>query len=88
MIEGKSPFSVEILRAPQRCSSPSTYAIEMAYNDEKFIINGEMFEAQSYCMGWDVGDSVIFLDGSEYGACASAELYNLERGEECSVWCE
>lgn len=88
MIEGKSPFSVEILRAPQRCSSPSTYLIEMAYNDEKFIVNGEMFEAQTYCLGWSEGESVIFLDGSEYGACASAELYNVQRGEECSVWCE
>ncbi len=87
MIEGKSPFNVEILRAPRRCSSPSTYPIEMAYNDEKFIINREMFEAQSYCMGWDVGDTVIFLDGSEYGACASAELYNVEREEKCPVWC-
>ena len=88
MIEGKSLFSVEILRAPQRCSSPSTYPIEMAYNDEKFIINGEIFEAKSYCMGWDVGDSIVFLAGSAYGACASAELYNITRSEECSVWCE
>lgn len=88
MIEDKSPFSVEILRAPKRCSSPSTYPIEMAYNDEKFIINGEMFEAKSYCMGWDVGDGIIFLAGSAYGACASAELYNVARSEECSVWCE
>ena len=88
MIEGKSPLFVEILRTPQRCSSPSTYPIEMAYNDEKFIINGEMLEAKSYCMRWDVGDSIIFLAGSAYGACASAELYNVTCSEECSVWCE
>ena len=88
MIEGKSPFDVEVLRAPQRCSSPSTYLIEMVYNDAKFIINGEVYEAQSYCLGWGDGDTVIFLDVSAYGACASAELYNVERGDECSVWCE
>ena len=72
MIKSKSLFSVEILRAPQRCSSSSTHPIEIAYNDEKFIINGEMFEAQSYCMGWNAGDSIVFLGGSAYGACVSA----------------
>jgi len=63
------------------------YAIEAAVNDKKFIINGEPFKAQTYCLGWEEGESVIFLDGSPYGACASAELLNLNRGEKCSVWC-
>ncbi|MDX1454045.1 MAG: hypothetical protein R3217_01175 [Gammaproteobacteria bacterium] len=88
VIEGKEPFDVELLRAPRRCSKPSVYSIGNAYNDEKFIINGEVFEAKTYCMGWDSGDRVIFLDGSAYGACASAELYNIDRNNECSVWCE
>ncbi len=88
VIEGKSPFKVDVIRAPTRCSSPSSYPIEMAHNDEKFVINGELFEAKTYCLGWDVGESVIFLDGSEYGVCVSAELYNIDRSEECSVWCE
>jgi hypothetical protein len=28
------------------------YEIEAAVNDEKFIINGESFEAKTYCLGW------------------------------------
>lgn len=66
----------------------TSYEIEAAVNDEKFIINGEMFEAKTYCMGWDEGAQVIFLEGSAMGACASAELYNLDRKEKCGVWCE
>ncbi len=64
------------------------YLIEVAHNDEFFIINGEKYEAQTYCLGWDEGDEVIFLEGSAFGACASAKLYNLNRKESCDVWCE
>jgi len=65
-----------------------SYEIEVAHNDELFIINGEKFEAKTYCLGWDSGEYVIFLDGSPYGACASATLYNINRKEKCEVWCE
>ncbi|WP_240464889.1 hypothetical protein [Paraferrimonas sp. SM1919] len=68
--------------------SSSSYLIEVAHNDELFIINGEKFEAQTYCLGWEEGESVIFLEGSEYGACASATLFNVQRDESCDVWCE
>lgn len=65
-----------------------TYLIEYAHNDELFVINGEQFESQTYCLGWEQGESVIFIEGSAFGACASAELFNLNRKESCSVWCE
>jgi hypothetical protein len=68
-------------------SRPS-FAIEVAHNDEFFIINGEKYEAQTYCLGWYEGDQVVFLEGSEYGACASAKLLNLRTDEICDVWCE
>ena len=68
--------------------SRSSYEIEVAHNDELFIINGEKYEAQTYCLGWETGESVIFLEGSEYGACASAKLFNVNRDEICDVWCE
>ena len=74
-------------QAPSNKAADS-YQIEFAHNDELFVINGEKFEAKTYCLGWDVGDSVVFIDGSPYGACASAELYNLNRKEICEVWCE
>lgn len=64
------------------------YLIEVAHNDELFIINGEKYEAQTYCLGWDEGEEVLFLEGSPYGACASAKLYNFNRRESCDVWCE
>jgi len=66
----------------------TSYVIEAAGNDEKFVINGEVFEAKTYCLGWDEGDRVIFLEGSPNGACSSAKLYNLSREETCEVWCE
>lgn len=73
---------------PGRGSSRESYEIEVAHNDELFVINGEKFEAQTYCLGWEEGDEVIFLDGSPYGACASATLLNLRTREKCDVWCE
>jgi hypothetical protein len=74
--------------AASRGSSRASYEIEVAHNDELFVINGEKFEAQTYCLGWEEGDEIIFLDGSPYGACASATLLNLRTGEKCDVWCE
>ena len=53
-----------------------------------FLINGEVFEAQTYCLGWDEGERVIFIEGDPNGACASAILYNIDRKEKCEVWCE
>ncbi|WP_425416126.1 hypothetical protein [Oricola indica] len=64
------------------------YEIEVAHNDEVFVINGEVYEAQTYCLGWEEGESVMFLSGSPYGVCVSAELLNLDRRETCNVWCE
>ena len=69
------------------CAAVS-YEIEAAVDDEKIIINGEVFEAQTYCLGWDKGERVIFLESDPNGACATATLYNLDRKEQCEVWCE
>ena len=69
-------------------SARDGYLIEVAHNDELFIINGEKYEAETYCLGWDEGDKVIFVEGSAFGACASAKLFNLNRKESCDVWCE
>lgn len=87
--------AVRTSSAPQRRSATSrrpsgreSYEIEVAYDDELFIINGQKFEAQTYCLGWEEGDEVIFLDGDPYGACASATLLNLRTREICEVWCE
>lgn len=72
-----------------RPSSPRRgYPIEVAHNDELFVINGEKYEAKTYCLGWDEGESVFFLEGSAFGACVSAKLLNLDREEICEVWCE
>ena len=87
---------LEILYIHRRLQGPDTgagserpsYVIEFAHNDELFIINGERYEAKVYCLGWDQGQRVIFLEGSAYGACVSAKLYNLDRSEDCDVWCE
>lgn len=67
------------------------YMIQVAHNDEFFIINDTKFSAQTYCMsydGFDVGDWVVFLDGSPFGACATATIANPYTGETCELWCE
>lgn len=66
----------------------NVYTIETSHNDELFIINGEKFEAQTYCFNMEKDDEVMFLEGSPYGACASATLLNLRTREKCEVWCE
>ena len=77
-----------LLLAPIATSAATSYEIEAAGNDEKFVINGEVYEAKTYCLGWDEGDRVIFLEGSPFGACASAKLFNINKKETCEVWCE
>jgi len=83
-----SPIPRQNYNIPRTHTVPDSYVIEIAHNDDLFIINGERFEAQTYCLGWEKGDRVLFLEGSPFGACASAELYNLRTREKCSVWCE
>ncbi len=85
---GTSPVPRQRYNAPSRSTGRDSYEIEVAHNDELFIINGEKFEAQTYCLGWEEGDEVLFLEGSPLGACASAELLNLRTREKCDVWCE
>lgn len=70
------------------CRSVSTYRIEKETNNEIFLINGEKFKAKTYCLGWYEGDEIAFLDGSPYGACASASLLNFNREDVRDVWCE
>ncbi len=69
-------------------TSRPSYEIEVSHNDELFVINGEKFEAKTYCFNMDEGDSVIFIEGSALGACASATLINLRTKDKCEVWCE
>lgn len=69
-------------------SAATEYEIEVSHNDEFFIINGEKYEAKTYCFNMEEGDPVIFLEGSPYGACASASIFNLRTKEVCEVWCE
>lgn len=64
-----------------------TYYIEKDHNDELFIINGDLYRAKTYCLGWTEGEQVIFLEGTP-GVCVSAKLLNLNRREKCNVWCE
>ncbi len=69
-------------------TSRTSYEIEVSHNDELFVINGEKFEAQTYCFNMEEGDRVIFIEGSAFGACASATLFNLRTKNKCEVWCE
>lgn len=75
-------------KSKNRNTSQPSYEIEHSHNDELFIINGEKFEAKTYCFNMDEGDRVIFIEGSALGACASATIVNLRTNNKCEVWCE
>ena len=64
------------------------YIVETEHNNELYIINGEKYEAKTYCYGINEGDRVIFLEGSPLGACSSAVIYDLDTKEKCELWCE
>lgn len=82
-------LSVSVLLVVASTVSAATeYDIEVSHNDELFIINGEKYEAKTYCFNMEEGDRVIFLEGSPYGACASASILNLRTKKVCEVWCE
>ena len=84
----RSIFSAVLNVATFTVSAATMYEIEVSYNDEFFIINGEKYEAKVYCFNMEAGDPVIFLDGSPLGACVSASLLNLNTRDICEVWCE
>ena len=90
--ENQSPRVTDTLRSSVPRSSGSSsalrYYIEVASNDQLFIINGQQYEAKTYCFNMQEGDPVIFLEGSAYGACASAEILNLRSNDRCGLWCE
>ena len=69
-------------------NSATSYKIQVAANDETFVINDEKFKAQFYCFDFEKDDSVIFLEGSPYGICVTAKIYNKNKRKSCEVWCE
>ena len=69
-------------------SSVDVYEIQVSKDDEIFVINNELFKAQTYCFQMEVGDQVIFIEGSPLGACVSAEVLNLRTKNRCRLWCE
>ena len=75
-------------RSSESGSHRNTYEIEVSYNDQIFIINGEKYEARTYCFNMEEGDRVIFIEGSPLGACASATVVNLRTRDKCELWCE
>lgn len=66
----------------------NAYLLEHSSNDELFIVNGEVYKAKTYCFNMRQNDKILFLEGSPFGACATAKLYNLRTKETCEVWCE
>ena len=83
-----SIFGLILLWTTPAASARTEYEIEVSHKDELFVINGEKFEAKTYCFNMNKGDKVIFLEGSPFGACAAAKILNLRTKEICEVWCE
>jgi hypothetical protein len=66
----------------------ASYTIEVAHNDELFIINGNKYKAKTYCFNQYEGDRVVFIEGSRMGVCVSAKWVNKRSNNVCEVWCE
>ena len=86
-IEREEKSYLERVRQKQ-WEAKQPYVVELSNNDELFIINGEKFEARTYCFNIYEGDEVVFLEGSALGVCVSAEILNLRTNDKCSLWCE
>ena len=81
-------FSVFSIAWSSLASAATSHVIDVSHNDELFVINGEKFEAKTYCFNIEEGDRVIFIEGSPFGACTSAVLLNIRTRNTCKVWCE
>lgn len=55
-------------------------------DDEHFVILNKVFEAKTYCFGWDQGDRIVFVDGDPE-ACTDVVVYNQRIRETCEMWC-
>lgn len=87
-IVSATPVNRRGVAAASSATQAPTHEIEAAAKDETFIINGEVYKAKTYCIGFEEGDSVTFAEGSAYGACTTATLVHDRTGKTCSVWCE
>ena len=62
------------------------YQIDKVVEDyETFLIDNEVYKAQTYCFNVYEGDPVKFIEGTP-GICVSAKL--LVNDKVCNVWCE
>ncbi len=87
-VEGKKIFNVEVLRPSSSCRVPYITTIELAHNDQTFIIDDEVYKAQGICSGWLPGQRVTFAAGNTPGMCVNATLLNIDTFETCDVWCK
>jgi hypothetical protein len=55
-------------------------------DDEHFVIINKVFEAKTYCFGWDQGDRVTFVEGDP-DACVDVVVYNQRVHKTCEMWC-
>jgi hypothetical protein len=86
----------EVVSAEKISGNPSSsgtrsrrrYEVQASIDDETFVINDEVFKAQTYCFGISKGDEVVFVEGSTNGSCTSATFVVLHNSRKCVVWCE
>ncbi len=88
MVKRKLILMIMLFLVISNVVAAETYTVDAAANDETFIINNEKFSAKTYCFNINEGDEVIFIEGSPFGACVSAEFLNLKTKEKCAVWCD
>lgn len=88
MLKTLGALVIVLLLLATTASARDVYTLEVSKNDEWFVINGELFQARTYCFNMEEGDPIVFLDGSPHGVCVSATLFNLRTKKTCEVWCE
>lgn len=71
--------------APLRAAG--IYTIQERIGDDRLRINGVLFQMHSPCPDLQAEDPVMFLEGSPYGSCVTAQILNLRNKRHCSLQC-
>ena len=82
-VEGEESESVDLIREPRYCATPTTYPL-LNSSGETFQVGGQVFDTTFGCYGWRAGDRIVNMDA----ICVfSTVLLNVTRGESCEARC-
>ncbi|KPJ67501.1 MAG: hypothetical protein AMJ43_04410 [Coxiella sp. DG_40] len=77
-----------VILFPVSIFSSTTYIIDAVTNDDKVVIDGNVYEAETILpISVNAGDEVIFVNGYK-DACATIEIVDLTANESFMAFCD